>query len=139
MNRVRISSRTDCLISSSDPADKISAIASRTADFLGVKLYKTHVTEQTFAERLEDATWMSEQPCPDLNFIGLYALSELVREKGFRVIITGIYTRYIFFQTLLFLQCKAPSNNNDNDNIASRARGRRNICRIPALPLRLPH
>lgn len=46
--------------------------------------------EQALAERFEDATWMNEQPNPDLNFVGLYALSELVREKGFRVIINGM-------------------------------------------------
>ena len=66
-------------------------IANRTADFLGVKLYKKHMDEQALAERFEDATWMDEQPNPDLNFIGVYALSELVREKGFRVLINGMY------------------------------------------------
>jgi len=45
--------------------------------------------EQALADRFEDATWMIEQPNPDLNFIGLYALSELVREKGFLVILNG--------------------------------------------------
>ena len=47
------------------------------------------MSEQALADRFEDATWICEQPCPDLNFIGCYALSELVREKGFRVLING--------------------------------------------------
>ena len=67
------------------------ATANRTAEFLGVDFYKTDMTEQALADRFEDATWMDEQPNPDLNFIGLYALSELVREKGFRVIINGMH------------------------------------------------
>ena len=45
--------------------------------------------EQALAEDFEDATWLNEQPNPDLNFIGLYALSELVSEQGFRVILNG--------------------------------------------------
>ena len=45
--------------------------------------------ERALADSFEDATWMIEQPNPDLNFIGLYALSELVREQGFRVILNG--------------------------------------------------
>lgn len=47
------------------------------------------MNEQAMADSFEDATWMIEQPNPDLNFIGLYALSELVREQGFRVILNG--------------------------------------------------
>lgn len=47
------------------------------------------MNEQALADSFEDATWMIEQPNPDLNFIGLYALSELVREQGFRVILNG--------------------------------------------------
>lgn len=45
--------------------------------------------EQALAENFENATWLNEQPNPDLNFIGLYALSKLVREQGFRVILNG--------------------------------------------------
>lgn len=48
------------------------------------------MNEQALAERFEDATWICEQPCPDLNFIGCYGLSELVREKGFRVLLNGM-------------------------------------------------
>ena len=45
--------------------------------------------EKALADRFEDATWLDEQPNPDLNFIGLFALSELVREQGFRVVLNG--------------------------------------------------
>lgn len=52
------------------------------------------MNEQALADSFEDATWMIEQPNPDLNFIGLYKLSELVREQGFRVILNGSYIRH---------------------------------------------
>ena len=68
----------------------MAAIANRTADHLGVRYYKKHMDEQALADSFEDATWITEQPNPDLNFIGLYALSELVREQGFRVILNGM-------------------------------------------------
>lgn len=48
------------------------------------------MNEQSLADQLEDATWHCEQPYADLNFIGIYALSELVREKGFRVLLNGM-------------------------------------------------
>ena len=44
------------------------------------------MTEKALAEEFEDATWMNQQPNPDITLIGLYALSERVREKSFRVI-----------------------------------------------------
>ena len=66
-----------------------SGTASRTADYLGVKLFKKHMNEQALADKFEDAMWHCEQPYADLNFIGLFALSELVREQGFRVILNG--------------------------------------------------
>ena len=71
-------------------ADKESAIANRTADFLGVKYYKKHMNEAELAKRFEDATWHCEHHYPDLNFIGKFALSELPREHGFKVVLTGI-------------------------------------------------
>ena len=48
--------------------------------------------EEALAANFENATWLDEQPNPDLNFVGLYALSELVREQGFRVILNGTAT-----------------------------------------------
>jgi asparagine synthase (glutamine-hydrolysing) len=67
----------------------VEAIADRTAQFLGVRFFKKHMNEQSIAEMFEDATWHCEQPFADLNFIGTYALSDLVREQGFRVLLNG--------------------------------------------------
>ena len=70
-------------------ADGAIATANRTADHLGVRYHKKHMDEQALADSFEDATWLTEQPNPDLNYIGMYALSEHVREQGFRVILNG--------------------------------------------------
>lgn len=67
----------------------LTAIADRTAQYLGVRFYKKQMNEQSLADQFEDALWHCEQPFGDLNFIGTYALSELVREKGFRVLLNG--------------------------------------------------
>lgn len=80
-----------------------SVTANRTADFLGVKFYKKHMNEQELANDFEDATWLDEQPNPDLNFIGTYALSKLFREKGFRVNINGQGSDEIFGGYNIFL------------------------------------
>ncbi|KAL9093014.1 MAG: hypothetical protein Q9165_004152 [Trypethelium subeluteriae] len=66
-----------------------SPIANRTADFLGVKYFKKHMNEAELAKRFEDATWHCEHYNPDLNFVGKFALSELPREHGFKVVLTG--------------------------------------------------
>jgi asparagine synthase (glutamine-hydrolysing) len=66
-----------------------SAIANRTADFLGVKYYKKHMSESELASSFEDATWHCEHHNPDLNYVGKYALSELPFELGYKVVLTG--------------------------------------------------
>ncbi|KAK4693692.1 asparagine synthase (glutamine-hydrolyzing), partial [Lecanoromycetidae sp. Uapishka_2] len=75
-----------------------------SADFLGVKFYKKHMDEQALADCFEDATWLDEQPNPDLNFVGLYALSGLVRKHGFRVILNGQGSDEIFAGYPLFME-----------------------------------
>lgn len=66
-----------------------SAIANRTADWLGVKYIKKHMNEDALAQRFEDATWHAEHTNPDLNYVGKYALSEVPQEEGFKVVLTG--------------------------------------------------
>ena len=80
-----------------------SITAQRTADFLGVRLHKKHMNEQELANCFEEATWLIEQPNPDLNFIGTYALSKLFREEGFRVNINGQGSDEIFGGYNIFL------------------------------------
>jgi len=66
-----------------------SSIADRTAQWLGVKYIKKLMNEDELAKRFEDATWHAEHHNPDLNFVGKYALSEVPRENGFKVVLTG--------------------------------------------------
>ncbi|KAF2720885.1 putative asparagine synthetase [Polychaeton citri CBS 116435] len=66
-----------------------SDIANRTAEWLGVKFKKKLMDEEALASRFEDATWHCEHHNPDLNFIGKFALSEVPREEGYKVVLTG--------------------------------------------------
>lgn len=65
------------------------AIANRTAEHLNVKYIKKLMNEEELAKRFEDATWHCEHHNPDLNFVGKFALSEVPREHGFKVVLTG--------------------------------------------------
>ena len=67
----------------------LTDIANRTAEYLGVKHYKKHMSEAELVLRFEEATWHCEHHNPDLNYIGKFALSELPRELGFKVVLTG--------------------------------------------------
>lgn len=64
-------------------------IAQRTADFLGVKFLKKHMDEAALADNFEDAVYHIEHHNNDLNFVGKYALSELPRQHGYKVVLTG--------------------------------------------------
>ena len=72
------------------PALKLASdVAKRTADWLGVSFHKAQMTEHELASRLEDATYHAEHAYHDLNFIGKYALSEVPRQHGYKVVLTG--------------------------------------------------
>lgn len=45
--------------------------------------------EQQLADRFEDAAYHCEHHNPDLNSVGKFALSELPRKEGFKVVLTG--------------------------------------------------
>lgn len=67
-----------------------SSISERTAEWLGVRFIKTLMDEEELSKRFEDATWHCEQHNHgDLNFVGKFALSEVVRENGYKVVLTG--------------------------------------------------
>ncbi|KAI3325891.1 asparagine synthase [Xylariaceae sp. AK1471] len=66
-----------------------SAIAERTAKFLGVQMYTKDMNEAEMAKNFEDAVWHNEHHNFDLNTVGKYCLSELPRQNGFKVILSG--------------------------------------------------
>lgn len=65
------------------------AIAERTANHLGVRFLKKHMDENELADRFEDAVYHIEHHNHDLNFVGKYALSEVPRQHGYKVVLTG--------------------------------------------------
>ena len=66
-----------------------SSIADRTAKHLDVQYHKILMDEDELARRFEDATWHTEHHFADLNTVGKFALSELPRTHGFKVVLTG--------------------------------------------------
>ncbi|OCF42611.1 asparagine synthase (glutamine-hydrolyzing) [Kwoniella heveanensis CBS 569] len=66
-----------------------SAIARRTAEYLGVAFYKHHMSESTLAENFADTTYHNEHHTQDLNTVGKYVLSTVPREHGYKVVLTG--------------------------------------------------
>ncbi|KAK6389737.1 hypothetical protein LTR65_006219 [Meristemomyces frigidus] len=80
-----------------------SAIANRTAEWLGVKYVKKLMNEEELARRFEDAVWHCEQHNPDLNFVGKFALSEVPAEAGYKVVLTGEGADEIFAGYPLYL------------------------------------
>jgi asparagine synthase (glutamine-hydrolysing) len=47
------------------------------------------VTDESLAANFADATFHSEHHNPDLNFIGKFLLSQLPRDHGFKVVLSG--------------------------------------------------
>jgi asparagine synthetase B (glutamine-hydrolysing) len=68
----------------------ITAIAQRTADFLGLPFVSTRLDEAAFAENFEQAFIHSEHHNPDLNSVAKFVLSGLARDHGVKVILSGI-------------------------------------------------
>ncbi|KAF7186485.1 Amidase chyE [Pseudocercospora fuligena] len=66
-----------------------SAVAQRTADFLGLPLHIKIVSEADFADHFEATYALGEHNCPDLNHIGKFLLSKRVHEHGIKVVLTG--------------------------------------------------
>ncbi|KAJ9107137.1 hypothetical protein QFC19_002797 [Naganishia cerealis] len=66
-----------------------SAIAQRTAEFLGVDYRTMHASEELLCRCFERAVWAVEQPAMDLNFVGKCMLSGFVTAQGYSVVLTG--------------------------------------------------
>lgn len=64
-------------------------IAARTSEHLGVQMHTIDMNEAALARDFEESTWHNEQHTFDLNTVGKFALSQLPREHGFKVILSG--------------------------------------------------
>ncbi|KAI1812367.1 asparagine synthase [Poronia punctata] len=86
-----------------------SPIAERTAKHLGVQLHIKDMDEAEIARNFEDTVWHNEHAIWDLNTVGKFCLSELPREKGFKVILSGegadeIFAGYPWFPVELLAE-----------------------------------
>ncbi|CAK1359066.1 unnamed protein product [Cercospora beticola] len=66
-----------------------SSIAKETAASLNVPLHTKHMSEAELARYFSDAVYHTEHHWGELNFVAKFALSELTREKGYKVVLTG--------------------------------------------------
>ncbi|TPX69658.1 asparagine synthase (glutamine-hydrolysing) [Spizellomyces sp. 'palustris'] len=64
-------------------------IAERMARHIGARFHKIPITEDDLVAGFEEAIWHFEHPMPDLNAIGKYLLSKEVRDRKFKVVLTG--------------------------------------------------
>jgi asparagine synthase (glutamine-hydrolysing) len=71
------------------PLTHLAAIADETARWLDVGLYKKHMNEGELAKYFEDAIYHIDYHSGELNFVGKFAFSELTRDKGIKVVLTG--------------------------------------------------
>lgn len=61
------------------------------------------MNELELAKRFEDATWHCEHHNGDLNYVAKFALSELPREMGYKVVLTGEGSDKIFSGYKMYL------------------------------------
>ncbi|CEI94085.1 Putative Asparagine synthetase [Rhizopus microsporus] len=66
-----------------------SAIADRTAQFIDADFEKLELTENDLLENFEESVWHIEAPQINLNGVGKFMLSKLVRDRGYKVVLTG--------------------------------------------------
>ncbi|KAJ7162393.1 nucleophile aminohydrolase, partial [Mycena filopes] len=77
-------------------------IAARTAAHLGADVHMVNVDEGVLVSALEEAVWHAEQPGGTFQGAGKVLLSRAVREKGYKVVLSGegsdeIFGGYSFF------------------------------------------
>ncbi|KID97056.1 asparagine synthetase, partial [Metarhizium majus ARSEF 297] len=66
-----------------------TAIADRTAKWLGVECFKLNLDEQALADNFAEAAYHCEHHHFDLNAVGKFCLSEFTRQHGVKAVLTG--------------------------------------------------
>ncbi|KAJ7244903.1 putative asparagine synthase [Mycena rebaudengoi] len=88
-------------------------IAARTAAHLGAEAHVVNATEATLVDVLEDAIWYSEQPNTNFWGAGKILMSRAVRNKGYKVVLSGEGSDEVFagYGTFLmdYLLCPDPA------------------------------
>ncbi|CEP13814.1 hypothetical protein [Parasitella parasitica] len=105
-----------------------SPIAKRTAEFCNADLQILKLTENDLLDHFEDSVWHVEQHHFNLNSVGKYLLSKMVRDQGYKVVLTGEgsdehFAGYIHFQADYLLEPDLSSShslgllsNNEREN-----------------------
>ncbi|KAL9552932.1 hypothetical protein MBANPS3_003548 [Mucor bainieri] len=85
------------------------SIAKRTAEFCNADFQVLEVTESDLLDNFEDSVWHVEQFHFNLNSVGKFMLSKMVRDQGYKVILTGEgsdehFGGYVHFQADYLLE-----------------------------------
>lgn len=78
-------------------------IAKRNAKFLGVDMHLKKMNKAKLAKHFKDCVWYSKHFIFNLNSVGKFALSELLWNLGFEVILSGEGTDEMFSGYAWFL------------------------------------
>jgi asparagine synthase (glutamine-hydrolysing) len=90
-----------------DPSDE-AAVAEATARRVGARWFPLALTQDLLADHFADAVWHSETLVPDANVVAKYLLSRAVRDRGYKVVLTGegadeIFAGYAYIHRDLLL------------------------------------
>lgn len=72
-----------------DDTSNEAAVAERTARAAGADWFPVPVGEELLADRFAEAVWHAETLLPDVNVVAKYLLSRAVRDRGYKVVLTG--------------------------------------------------
>ncbi|KAG0172729.1 hypothetical protein DFQ28_007436 [Apophysomyces sp. BC1034] len=64
-------------------------IAERTAAFCGAVFHKLVVSQEDLVNAFDESVWHVEMPLFNMNTVGKFLLSKLVRNSGYKVVLTG--------------------------------------------------
>lgn len=84
-------------------------IAKRTAEFCGADFQVLEVTEDDLLDNFEESVWHVEQYHVNLNSAGKFMLSKMVRDNGYKVVLSGEgsdehFGGYVHFQADYLLE-----------------------------------
>ena len=65
------------------------AVAEEMAAHVGADFHRLHITQEQLADHFSDAVWHAETMTANPHGVAKYLLSEMVRDQGYKVVLTG--------------------------------------------------
>ncbi|KAL9539752.1 hypothetical protein MBANPS3_010085 [Mucor bainieri] len=86
-SKERIKAFSLTIVDSKKPTESMAV--KKTAEFCNADLEILQVSEEDLLNNFEESIWHVEQPHLDLHGVGRYMLSKLVRDQGYKILLTG--------------------------------------------------